>query len=126
MSRAFEELIRRKAMTDEQELEPIETNEAKEALKFLIAEAESMLREGIEDFVEFKHWLGLSLTALEPLPEHQEHLRLKCWERRGSAHARLREGVHLLRQSLRRMDDPEFRIHDPSLSYRRLIMSLPD
>jgi hypothetical protein len=113
-------------MIDAEELEPIELREATEALKLLVAEGESLLRQGIEDFGEFKHWLGLSFTALEPLPDHQEHFRLKCWERRGSPHARLREGIHLLRQSLRSMDDPEFRIHDPSVSYRRLILSLPD
>jgi hypothetical protein len=126
MSLAFEELIRRKAMTDEQELEPIEANEAKEALTFLIAEAESLLRQGIEDFGEFKHWASLAFTALEPLPYHQDHFNLKCWQKRGPVYFRIREGVHLLKQSLRKMADPEFRVDDPSLGYRRLIMSLPD
>jgi hypothetical protein len=126
MSWASQELIRRKAMTGEQELEPIEANEATEALKLLIAEGDALLRRNIEDFGEFRHWASLALTALEPLPVHQEHFKLKCWQKRGPVYFRIREGVHLLKQSLRKMADPEFRVDDPSLGYRRLIMSLPD
>jgi hypothetical protein len=126
MSWASQELMRRKVMTDEQELEPIEANEATEALKLLIAEGDALLRENIEDFGEFRHWASLALTALEPLPVHQEHFNLKCWQKRGPVYFRIREGVHLLKESLRKMADPEFRVDDPSLGYRRLIMSLPD
>jgi len=113
-------------MKNTEELESIDGREATEALKLLIAEGEALLRQGIEDFGEFKHWASLAFTALEPLPDHQDFFNLKCWQKRGSADARLREGVHLLKQSLRRMDDPEFRVNDPSLGFRRLIMSLPD
>jgi len=113
-------------MTDEQELEPIEGQEAKEALKAGISTGESLLREGIERFAQYKYWATASFTALEPLPVHQEHFRLKCWENRGPTYFRLREGVHLLKQALRAMDDPDFRLDDLSPSYRRLIASLPD
>jgi len=113
-------------MTEEQELEPIEVEEAKEAVKTGIFTGESLLREGTERRADYNYWERASFTALEPLPVHQEHFHLKCCENRGPTYFRLREGVHLLRQALRAMDDPEFRVDDPSVSYRRLIMSLPD
>jgi hypothetical protein len=125
LSRAFQ-ATRRKAMTDEQDLEPVEVQDAKEALKTGISTGESLLREGIENFGQYKHWASAAFTALEPLPVHQEHFRLKCWEKRGAAEAKLREGIHLLKQSLRAMDDPQFHVNNPTFSYRRLIASLSD
>lgn len=113
-------------MTDEQELESIEVEEAIEALKTGISAGESLLREGIENFGQYKYWASAAFTALEPLPVHQEHFRLKCWEKRGATEAKLREGIYLLRQSLRKMEAPDFRVENPSVPYRRLIMSLPD
>lgn len=114
-------------MIDAEELEPIESREAREALKLLVAEGESLLRQGIENFGEYRHWVTLSFTALEPLPKHQEFFNLKCWQKRGSAEDRLSEGIYLLKQAVRAMDDPnQVNLANPSISYRRLIASIPD
>lgn len=114
-------------MINTEELEPIGAEHAREALRLLISEGESLLYQGIEHFGDYKHWASLTFTALEPLPEYQEHFRLKCWEKRGSAEAKLSEGIYLLKQVLKKMDAPDqFNLDSPSVSYRRLIYSIPD
>ena len=115
-----------KKMINIEELESIDVKEAKELLKEEISTGELLLRESTVSFGSYNHWARVAFTALEPLPSHQEHFRLKCWERRASAESKLREGIHLLKQALRAMDDPQFGIDDPSPGYRKLIMSLPD
>lgn len=114
-------------MSDSDELEPIELEQAKELLKLLMAEGERLLRENIDDLGEFVHWLRLSFTALEPIPDYQQHFRLKCGPCKRSADARLREGLYILRYAVRKMDNlDEPGLTDLSDSYRRLIGSIPD
>jgi len=109
-----------------EELESIDVKEAKELLREGISAGELLLHESPVSFRDYNHWARVAFTALEPLPSHQEHFRLKCWEKKASAQSKLREGIHLLRQALRAMDDPQFSVDTPSPEYRRLIANLPD
>ncbi len=114
-------------MTNTEELEAIDPNEAREALILLVAEGKSLWKTYRDDFGEYLHWLSLSHTALEPLPDYQEHFRLLCGNKRRSADERLSAGIHVLDCALKQMDDPnQANLENPSVSYRRLIASLPD
>lgn len=113
-------------MTDEQDLEPVEVQDAKEALKTGISEGELLLRQGIERFARYRCWASAAFTVLEPLPTHQAHFNLKCCQKSGPAYFKLREGVHLLKQALRAMNEPEFHVENPSMAYRQLIKGLQD
>jgi hypothetical protein len=118
--------MRRKKMTDELELEPIEVKEAKEALKLLLSEGKALWKN-MDDFGELLHWLRISFTGLEPLPDYQERFRLLCENRRRPPDERLSAGIHVLDCALKQMDDAnQINLENPSLSYRRLIGSLPD
>lgn len=113
-------------MTDERELEGIDVKEAREALELCLGELKSLWKTYDEDPGEALHWLNLSFTALEPLPEHQKRFRQLCGNKLKPAGARLSAGIHVLESSIKKMDEDGVNIETPSLSYRRLISSLPD
>jgi len=114
-------------MTNTEELEVIDPSEAREALKLLVAEGKSLWKTYRDDFGEFQHWLSLSHTALEPLPDYQERFRFLCVNKRRSADERLSAGIHVLDCALKQMDDPnQVNLENLSFSYRRLIASIPD
>src|SRR5208283_3460119 len=119
--------MRRKAVTDTEELEPIDANEAREAVNLLLSEGKSLWKTYRDDFGEYLHWLSLSQTALEPLPDYQERFRFLCGNKRRSADERLSAGIHVLDCALKQMDDPnQVNLENLSFSYRRLIASIPD
>jgi len=114
-------------MTNPEELEAIDANEAREALELLVAEGKSLWKTHRDDFGEFLHWLRLSFIGLEPLPVYQEHFRLLCGNERRPAGERLSAAIHILESALKQMDDPNHvNLENPSFPYRRLIASLPD
>ncbi len=113
-------------MIEVQELEAIDVKEAREALSILISEGKSLWKTYEDDPREIPHWLNLSFTALEPLPEHQQRFRQLCGNKLKPAGARLSAGIHVLESSIKKMDEDGVNIETPSLSYRRLISSLPD
>jgi|SRR5271157_4557236 len=114
-------------MTNTEELEPIYPEDAKEALNLLLSEGKALWKTYRDDFGEFRHWLGVSYTALEPLPDYQERFRLLCGNNRRSADERLSAGIHVLDCALKQMDDTnQVNLENLSFSYRRLIASTPD
>jgi hypothetical protein len=126
MSWASQELIRSQKMISTEELDPIDAGEAREAVQLLLSEGKSLWKIYEDDFGEVLHWLGLSHTALEPLPKHQERFRLLCGNKRRPAGERLSAGIHILDSALKKMDTDQVNLENPSALYRRLIMSLPD
>jgi hypothetical protein len=116
-----------KPMTNTEELEPIDPQEAKGALNLLLSEGKSLWNTYEEDFGEFQHWLRLSHIALEPLPVYQEYFRLLCGNRRRPAGERLSAGIHVLESAIKAMADPNLvRLENLSFLYRRLLASIPD
>jgi hypothetical protein len=113
-------------MEDPEELEPIEVKESMEALKLLVAEGKSLWKTYEDDFGEFLHWLSVSHTALEPLPDYQERFRILCGSKRRPAGERLSAGIHILDSALKKMTADQVNLENSSISYRRLIMSIPD
>lgn len=114
-------------MISTEELESVDPKEAKEALKLLLSEGKALWKNHIDDFGEFLHWLGLSFTGLEPLPEHQEQFRLLCGSKRRPVDERLSAGIYVLDSALKKMDDADqLNLDNPTFSYRRLIGSIPD
>jgi hypothetical protein len=114
-------------MTISEEMEPIELDEARAALKLLLAEGKSLWKSHGDDIGELYHWLNLSHTALEPLPVHQERFRLLCEGRSRLADEKLSAAIHMLDVALKTMDAcDEERLGSSSFAYRRLISSLPD
>ena len=101
-------------------------NEAKEALQLLLAEGKSLWKTYKDDFGELLHWLSLSHTALEPIPNYQERFRLLCGNKRLPADARLSAGIHVLDAALKKMDTDQVNLENPSMRYRKLISSMPD
>jgi hypothetical protein len=113
-------------MENSEELEPIDMTEAKEALKLLIAEGKSLWKSYRDDFGEFLHWLYLSHTALEVLPDHQERFRILCGNKRRPPDERLSAGIHVLDSALKKMNSDQVNLENPSSGYRRLVASIPD
>ena len=113
-------------MINTEELEPIELNEAKEALKLLLAEGKSLWKTYKDDFGKFLHWLSLSFTALEPLPDYQESFLLLCGNKRRLPDERLSAGIHVLDSALKKMDTDQVNLENPSMRYRKLISNMPD
>jgi hypothetical protein len=121
------QIDRRRAMISNEDLESIDTKQAKEALSLLLSQGKSLWKTHEDDFGEFLHWLNLSHTALEPLTDYQERFELLCGNRRKPADQRLSAGIHVLGSALKAMDGPnQVTLENPSTSYRRLIASLPD
>jgi hypothetical protein len=121
-------LIRRKAVIDTENLDPIDPSEAIEALSLLLSQGKSMWKTYEEDFGELLHWLTLSHTALEPLPDYQEQFRLLSGNIRRPPDQRLSAGIHILGSAIKAMDKDSSKVKlvNLSFSYRRLIASLPD
>jgi hypothetical protein len=114
-------------MTNTEELEAIDPKEAKEAIKLLVAEGKSLWKIYEDNFGELLHWLSLSHTALEPLPDYQERFRFLCGNKRRPPDERLSAGIYILDAALKKMDDPNHvDLEKPSFSYRRFIASIPD
>jgi hypothetical protein len=114
-------------MIDAEELDPIDHAKAIEALSLLLSQGKSLWKTYRDDIGEFRHWLSLSHTALEPLPDYQERFRFLCGNKRRSADERLSAGIHVLDCALKQMDDPnQVNLKNLSFSYRRLIASIPD
>lgn len=114
-------------MESPEELEPIKVNDAREALILLLFEGKSIWKTYRDDFGEFLHWLQLSHTALEPLPDFQQRFRLLCGSKRRPAGERLSAGIHILEAAVKKMDaSDQGSLENPSLGYRRLVASIPD
>lgn len=114
-------------MMSTEELEPIDVEQAREAFNLLLSQGQALWKTYEDDFGEFVHWLNLSHTALEPLPAYQERFRLLCGNKRRPPGERLSAGIHILESVLKALDDPtQVSLENPSISYRRLIWSLPD
>ncbi|MGO9570401.1 MAG: hypothetical protein ACLP5H_22950 [Desulfomonilaceae bacterium] len=112
-------------MEDPEEMEPVDPEEAKEALKLLAAQGKLLWKTYEDDFGELFHWLNLSHTALEPLPEYQEEFRFKCGNKRRAPDERLSAAIHILDSALKMMTADQVNLKNPSASYRRLLESLP-
>jgi hypothetical protein len=117
--------MRRKAMMNTEEPEPVDPEEAKEALKLLVAEGISLWKTYRDDFGEFLHWLQLSHTALEVLPDYQERFRILCGSKRRPPDERLSAGIHILDSAIKKITADQVNLEDPSAAYRRLLASFP-